>query len=119
MVRGATLRGLEGVIPRIKKARRHYGFSLSTDFERGVDPEAKSFISDYDGRKLCSDRMFWLINKVGFSVLAYSDNKDFILAYLFTRAIQSLMIQSELNVSFVNIHLEFFLLRKPNYIHQH
>lgn len=64
VVRGAALRGLEGVTPRIKKARRHYGIGLNWTFEEGVDPESLGFIDEWDGRKLCMNRIVWMVSKV-------------------------------------------------------
>lgn len=63
VVRGAALRGLEGLAPRIKHARRHYGIDLSMNFRESVDPESRSYLSKLDNRKLCSGRMRWFISK--------------------------------------------------------
>ncbi|KAH9223806.1 Hsp70 family protein-like protein [Leptodontidium sp. 2 PMI_412] len=63
VVRGAALRGLEGVTPRIKKARRHYGIGLNCRFKEGVDPESLGFIDEWDGSKLCMNRIAWLVSK--------------------------------------------------------
>jgi hypothetical protein len=64
-VQGAALRGLEGISPRVKHARRHYGFAISNDFREGIDPEDDAFFSQFDeNRKLCSNRIWWLISKV-------------------------------------------------------
>ncbi|KAH6672241.1 Hsp70 family protein-like protein [Halenospora varia] len=63
VVRGAALRGLQGVTPRIRKVRRHYGVEANMEFQEGLDPEEKSFIDDWDGKKICEDRISWLISK--------------------------------------------------------
>jgi hypothetical protein len=68
-VLGAALRGLEGIAPRVKHARYHYGIALNMPFREGIDPEDKGHTSPWDDGKLCSDRMEWLISKV--SLLAW------------------------------------------------
>ncbi|KAE9364639.1 Hsp70 family protein-like protein [Stipitochalara longipes BDJ] len=55
IVRGAAIRGLEGIAPRMKRARRHYGFALSLDFREGIDPDATAYFDDFDGEKIFSD----------------------------------------------------------------
>jgi hypothetical protein len=65
VVRGAALRGLEGIAPRMKHVRRHYGIRLGLDFREGIDPEDNAYFDSLDSdRKLCSGRMQWLISKV-------------------------------------------------------
>jgi hypothetical protein len=65
VVQGAALRGLEGIAPRVKRARRHYGFSISKDFREGIDSEDYAFFSEFDeNRKMCRNRIWWLISKV-------------------------------------------------------
>jgi len=77
-VQGAALRGLEGITPRVKYARRHYGFALSQDFREGIDSEVYAYFDSFDeNRKLCSNRIWWMISKVclvlrGFSIIYYS-----------------------------------------------
>ncbi|TVY34708.1 Chaperone protein DnaK [Lachnellula subtilissima] len=61
VVRGAALRGLEGIAPRMKHVRRHYGISLNKLFRKGIDPKEKLY--RMDNTKLCRDRMDWLISK--------------------------------------------------------
>jgi hypothetical protein len=63
VVRGAALRGLEGLAPRIKHARKHYGMSVSCPFRENIDPEDCSFLWNMDNVKYCSGRMKWLISK--------------------------------------------------------
>jgi hypothetical protein len=63
-VRGAALRGLEGIAPRVKRLRRHYGVVLCHPFREGVDPESNSFISPWDNTKRCKNTMHWFISKV-------------------------------------------------------
>lgn len=73
MVRGAALRGLQGVTPRIRKVRRHLGIRLSLKFE-GVDPEEDSYTDPWNDTKMCTSRMSWLIFKVSFT--ASSDSRN-------------------------------------------
>ena len=63
VVRGAALRGLEGIAPRMKRARRHYGFKIAMPFREGIDPEDNAFIRNFDGLKYCEGRVEWLIAK--------------------------------------------------------
>ncbi|KAJ8060112.1 hypothetical protein OCU04_011722 [Sclerotinia nivalis] len=63
VVRGAALRGLEGISPRVKQLRRHYGVCLSMYFRKGIDPEENSYIDPWENVKRCSGRMEWLILK--------------------------------------------------------
>ncbi|KAK7514991.1 hypothetical protein IWZ03DRAFT_443731 [Phyllosticta citriasiana] len=63
VVRGAAIRGLEGIRPVTRLARRHYGYSVCMPFRRGVDPEDKSYIDRFDGRKMCRDRIDWPVSK--------------------------------------------------------
>jgi hypothetical protein len=63
VVRGAALRGLEGIAPRMKHVRRHYGIELTMPFREGIDPEEKHFFDRMDNGKRCRRRMEWLISK--------------------------------------------------------
>lgn len=63
VVRGAALRGLEGIAPRMKRARRHYGFGLCIPFREGIDPEERASIDDFDDLKYCCGRVEWVIAK--------------------------------------------------------
>ncbi|KAH8804545.1 Hsp70 family protein-like protein [Xylogone sp. PMI_703] len=63
VVRGAALRGLEGIAPRIKHARRHYGVCLELPFREGIDPEELAHIHNYYDTKYCRNRTQWLISK--------------------------------------------------------
>ena len=62
VVRGAALRGLEGIAPRMKRARRHYGVGLNDQFREGTDPEELGYIDEFDV-KMCRGRVEWLIAK--------------------------------------------------------
>jgi hypothetical protein len=62
VVRGAALRGLEGIAPRMKRARRHYGIGLGIQFREGTDPEELAYIDDFEV-KMCRGRVKWLIAK--------------------------------------------------------
>ncbi|OBT74750.1 hypothetical protein VF21_06621 [Pseudogymnoascus sp. 05NY08] len=64
VVRGAALRGLEGMAPRMKRSRRHYGVGLNMPFREGKDPEGKSFRDRFEDQKYCLDRVEWLISKL-------------------------------------------------------
>lgn len=64
IVKGAALRGLEGLKPTITIATRHYGWSLDLLFREGIDDEENSYIDVYDGTKRCRGRMDWAINMV-------------------------------------------------------
>ena len=63
VVRGAALRGLEGIAPRMKHVRRHYGFAWGMPFREGIDPEGYAFFDSLDNTKFCRHRMNWLISK--------------------------------------------------------
>ncbi|TGO59585.1 hypothetical protein BCON_0043g00440 [Botryotinia convoluta] len=63
VVRGAALRGLEGIAPRSKRLRRHYGISLQLPFREGIDSEKDSCIDSWGDEKMCIHRMKWLILK--------------------------------------------------------
>jgi hypothetical protein len=70
IVRGAVLRGLEGSIVDVKKCRRHYGHSLSKEYDPKVhfnfDANKRHLWKDtFDDNKLqLSGFMFWEMNKV-------------------------------------------------------
>ncbi len=60
VVRGAALRGLEGIAPRMKRG-------LSCAFRQGTDPEELAYIDDFDNSKLCSGRIEWMIAKASYA----------------------------------------------------
>jgi hypothetical protein len=66
VVRGAALRGLEGIVPRMKRARRHYGIGVNITFREGTDPEERAYIDDFNS-KMCSGRVDWLIAKASYA----------------------------------------------------
>jgi hypothetical protein len=68
VVRGAALRGLENIAPRVKHARKHYGISVNTSFREGIDPEWRIYYDRLDNRKLCTGRMEWLISKASHQI---------------------------------------------------
>ncbi|KAJ5176311.1 uncharacterized protein N7482_002188 [Penicillium canariense] len=77
IVKGAALRGLNGIRPEKRLCRLHYGFKIDTPFRENFDPESRAYIWPWDGRsKYCHDRMRWLIEKV-FQVP--SSSPDFLL----------------------------------------
>ncbi|QSZ31534.1 hypothetical protein DSL72_001101 [Monilinia vaccinii-corymbosi] len=63
VVRGAALRGLEGIAPRVKRLRHHYGICIGLPFRKGIDPEEHSYIDAWGCTKICSKRMSWFIFK--------------------------------------------------------
>lgn len=63
-MRGAAIRGLMGLRPSKRLARRHYGYSISFPFREGIDDQEYSWIDDWSGDKWCRNRMEWFINKV-------------------------------------------------------
>ncbi|CEJ55734.1 hypothetical protein PMG11_01972 [Penicillium brasilianum] len=63
VVKGAALAALKNSRPQKRKSRLHYGVNVSKEFREGVDSEKKACYSDWDGRKMCTDRMMWIINK--------------------------------------------------------
>lgn len=64
IVKGACLRGLEGLKPVITHSRAHYGWSWGKRFRKGIDPEANAYTDPLTGEKMCSGRMEWVIPKV-------------------------------------------------------
>jgi hypothetical protein len=64
IVRGAAMRGLVGISPRKRRCRRHYGFKISKPFREGIDPIANLHVDRFDGRRLCSNKMLWITQKV-------------------------------------------------------
>lgn len=69
-MKGAALRGLEGLRPTKRLARRHYGYSISFPFREGIDNEDHGWINDWDDSKWCHHRMEWFLSKVGFGLLS-------------------------------------------------
>jgi molecular chaperone DnaK (HSP70) len=63
IVKGAALRGLSSLVPTTRLARRHYGYSGSNLFREGIDDERDGWVSDWDNRKWCKNRMTWFLNK--------------------------------------------------------
>jgi len=64
IVRGAALRGMEGIAPSKKCCRRSYGVGSLQMFREGIDPEHRAHWNKWDGSKRCFGRMEWLIAKV-------------------------------------------------------
>lgn len=63
-MKGAALAALKHSRPQKRKSRLHYGVNICKDFREGVDSEKKAWYNDWDGRKMCLDRMQWIIKKV-------------------------------------------------------
>jgi hypothetical protein len=76
VVKGAALRGLEGVAPQKKKCKRHYGIDCDYLFREGVDEEKHSYIDPFTDGKMCKGRAFWLIEKVSETSTSNNDNID-------------------------------------------
>jgi len=63
-VKGAALRGLEGIKPTKKRCRRHYGFDIKYSFREGIDPPEDASYDAFDGLKYCIGMVEWQIIKV-------------------------------------------------------
>ncbi|ESZ94268.1 hypothetical protein SBOR_5336 [Sclerotinia borealis F-4128] len=63
VMRGAAIRGLEGIAPRLKYARRHYGFEICRKFRNGIDDETYAYIDDFSNEKYCTGRLMWCVDK--------------------------------------------------------
>ncbi|THV49368.1 hypothetical protein BGAL_0198g00060 [Botrytis galanthina] len=63
VLRGAGIRALEGLEPRIKYVRRHYGFRISRVFREFIDEEKHAYIDDYSNLKYCAGRAIWCVSK--------------------------------------------------------
>lgn len=64
VLRGAGIRALEELAPRIKYVRRHYGFRISRVFRELLDEEKYAYIDDYSNQKYCKGRAVWCVSKV-------------------------------------------------------
>ncbi|KAK5090422.1 hypothetical protein LTR05_000594 [Lithohypha guttulata] len=62
IVKGAVLRGLEGIRPTTIVAKRSYGWSWGCAFREGIDDEEDAYHDIYTGHKLCT-RMHWTVTK--------------------------------------------------------
>ncbi|KAF2137317.1 uncharacterized protein K452DRAFT_341303 [Aplosporella prunicola CBS 121167] len=63
VVKGAAIRGLEGLKPRSRQARRHYGYGIALPFRKHADPEWLGYIDNFNGQKYCKGRMNWQVSK--------------------------------------------------------
>ncbi|KAK2733112.1 hypothetical protein FQN57_002304 [Myotisia sp. PD_48] len=63
IVKGACLRGLEGLKPVITYSRAHYGWSWGKRFRPGIDPESNAYPDPFSGDKMCRGRMEWAVKK--------------------------------------------------------
>ncbi|KAF7922053.1 uncharacterized protein EAE98_008264 [Botrytis deweyae] len=63
VLRGAGIRALEGLAPRVKYVRRHYGFRISRVFREFIDEEKHAYIDDYSNLKYCAGRAIWCVSK--------------------------------------------------------
>lgn len=64
VARGAVIRGLEGLMPSSRKARRHYGYEIGMPFRDAIDPYSKRYKDDWTGKNYCCGRMDWVVRKV-------------------------------------------------------
>ncbi|KAK7526421.1 hsp70-like protein [Phyllosticta citriasiana] len=62
IMKGAAIRGLLGMKPTYRVARRHYGFGVSLPFREGKDPPEDAWYDD-EGDKMCYRRVHWLVRK--------------------------------------------------------
>ena len=53
-------------IVQSRKARYHYGITVSEPFRPNIHPLNKLFMDPWFGIPMCGDRMKWLIRKVGY-----------------------------------------------------
>ncbi|KAK7539977.1 hsp70-like protein [Phyllosticta citribraziliensis] len=63
IVRGAALRGLEGLKPSSRISRRHYGHPVGLRFRDGRDPEQHAYHNHWHDKKYCSSRVDWGVRK--------------------------------------------------------
>ncbi|RJE22726.1 hypothetical protein PHISCL_04942 [Aspergillus sclerotialis] len=63
IVRGAALRGLEGISSMYTHCHFHYGWSWGLKFREGIDKEEHAYITAYDKVKMCNHRMHWEVAK--------------------------------------------------------
>jgi len=63
IVKGAALRGLIGLKPNKRLARRHYGHAITWPFREGVDDEMHSYYCKFDQIKYCSNRVKWFLDR--------------------------------------------------------
>ncbi|KAF3480439.1 heat shock 70 kDa protein 12A [Arthroderma uncinatum] len=61
IVKGAALRGLDGLRPITRRCRRHYGFSCGKPFRKGEDMEHTAYKRVFDGCKYSRGRMEWMV----------------------------------------------------------
>ncbi|APA11421.1 hypothetical protein sscle_07g061910 [Sclerotinia sclerotiorum 1980 UF-70] len=62
VLRGAAIRGLEEIAPRLKYARIHYGFQIFLPFREGKYREEHAFIGEFDNDKYCEGRIQWCLS---------------------------------------------------------
>ncbi|KAK5110335.1 hypothetical protein LTR62_006043 [Meristemomyces frigidus] len=63
VMRGAALRAMQDINPKIRRHRRHYGVVTNMLFREGIDRRSQRFYSATEGGYQCRDRMLWLIHK--------------------------------------------------------
>ncbi|QDS75963.1 hypothetical protein FKW77_003710 [Venturia effusa] len=63
IVKGAALRGLGNIKPSQRQCRRHYGFATAQEFDDELDDEQFLWIDEYNGKRMCRDRMHWVVLK--------------------------------------------------------
>ncbi|KAH8705851.1 hypothetical protein BGW36DRAFT_354243 [Talaromyces proteolyticus] len=64
VVKGAALRGLQGIKSSKKRARAHYGIEMMREFREGIDPESLAAYDPWNiNEKVCLNRAIWKIRK--------------------------------------------------------
>ncbi|KAF8848716.1 Hsp70 family protein-like protein [Acephala macrosclerotiorum] len=63
VVLGAALRGLEGLAPRKRKCRQHYGIAVGMPFRPDKDPVQFRYQDAATKKNYCSGRAEWLLQK--------------------------------------------------------
>jgi hypothetical protein len=72
IVKGAAVRGLEGLRPSQRRCRRHYGFTIATEYQPG-DPEDECFTDSYYNTKFRKGGLEWPIKKVSKAFNLFDD----------------------------------------------
>ncbi|KAK7514986.1 uncharacterized protein IWZ02DRAFT_372593 [Phyllosticta citriasiana] len=63
IMKGAVIRGLEGLKPNVRISRQHYGFGISLPFRDGKDRPEDMWIGSFDRQRMAYNRMCWALKK--------------------------------------------------------
>ncbi|KAL1390091.1 hsp70-like protein [Phyllosticta capitalensis] len=63
IMKGAVIRGLEGLKPNVRISRHHYGFGISLPFREGKDRPEDMWVGSFDRQKMAYNRMCWALKK--------------------------------------------------------